>query len=342
MKGLTERLIQKRYILVISIGILLLLASCGKKGEPLPKGLPIPGGINDLAGEVKDGVLFLSFSVPTRNKDGSEVKDLAGFKILKGCGSCMGVFEPFKDIRMDEGKGYTVYDGKLFVFDDDLMNGFQYAYKVYPYTRKGISGDASNIFSIKWEKPPEAPTNVSGKENDERVELTWTKEEGFSYNVYRYSGDIYPLFPLNKNPLTTPGFVDSGLENGKRYRYEIRKVREKDGLKWEGEGFKVEATPKDKTPPATPKEVKAERKENGVSITWKENTEKDLMGYNVYRIATGKAEKLNKEPVKEHIYFDQNVPDSRYVSYYVTALDTSGNESDPSRESIVMMKGMKE
>jgi len=329
---------KKRYILILSIGIILLLTSCGKKGDPLPKGLPIPGGINDLSGGVRDGVLFLSFSMPQRNKDGSAVIDLAGFKMFKSCGSCLGVFEPFKEIRLEEEKGYTISNGKLYVYDDDLADGFEYAYKVYPITKKGLRGDTSNVFSIKWEKPPESLRDISAKGGDGKVELSWPKEEGFSYNVYKYDDNIYPLSPLNSAPLAKPYFVDSGLENGKKYKYEIRKVRETGGLRWEGEGLKVEVVPMDKTSPSTATNVKAERKENGVVISWKESVEKDILGYNVFRISAGKAQKLNKEPVKENMFFDREMPDYRYVSYYVTSLDKSGNESEPSRESIIILK----
>ncbi len=43
------------------------------------------GGVGEISGEVKDGVLFLSFPLPTKNIDGTDVVDLAGFKILKSC-----------------------------------------------------------------------------------------------------------------------------------------------------------------------------------------------------------------------------------------------------------------
>jgi fibronectin type 3 domain-containing protein len=317
---------------------MFFFASCGKKGDPKPKGLSIPGMINNLTGEIKDGMLFLSFSPPSMNKDGSEPKDLAGFKIFKACGSCMGTFEPFKDLDLDSRKGFLIHDGKVFFYDDDLTGGFQYGYKVYPYTKKGTRGDPSNTFTIKWEKTPDPVKDVSVKENDQKVEISWQKEEGFLYNVYRYNDGVYPLFPLNKIPITTPYFLDTGLENDKTYAYEVRKIQVKEGVKREGEGVKIAATPRDLSPPATPAEVKAEKKEGGAFLTWKENEEGDSAGYNIFRISSGKAEKLNKEPLKKNMYLDKNIPDNRYVSYYVTSLDKAGNESEPSREVVIIVK----
>jgi hypothetical protein len=329
----------KKYIAAVSICVvvILLCLSCGKKADPRPKVLPIPGVINDLSGQVKDGVLFLSFSVPSRNADGSEVKDLAGFKAYKSCGTCLGGFEPYKDLILEEKKGYTLSNGKIFFYDDDLMAGFEYGYRVYPYTKKGTRGEGSNIFKVRWQNPPGLVKNLSVNEDDENVELFWDKEEGFSYNVYRYENGVYPLFPLNKGPLADASFLDLGLENGKQYTYEVRKIQTKDSMPWEGEGVKIAATPIDRRPPSRPADVKAEKAEGGLLITWKELKEKDLAGYNLFRIDAGKTEKLNKEPVKENRYMDRKIPDTRYLSYYVTAVDRAGNESEASREVVVIV-----
>lgn len=330
---------QKKHILIaISIIVLLFSGACGKKGDPLPKGLPVPAAINDLKGQVRDGVLFLSLTVPRKNMDGSELKDLAGFKFFKSCGSCLGAFEPFREVRFDEGKGYTISEDRLYIYDDDLTEGFEYTYKVFPFNTRGVLGNSSNVFSIKWMKPPAPPKNASVEVNDRIVELKWSGEPGLLYNVYRYMDSIYPLFPVNKDPLAKPSFMDSGLENGKTYKYDIRAVSVASGQALEGESLKIEATPKDKTPPRAPVNVRTEKKGKIVAVLWNANKEKDLAGYNVYRIAGGKTAKLNKELLHERTYLDEELPDYRYVSYYVTAVDTSGNESDASRESIIVIK----
>jgi hypothetical protein len=329
---------KKKYILIFSIIIVLFFSACGKKAPPRPLALPLAGGINDLSGEVKDGVLFLSFAVPQKNKDGSEIKDLGGFRVFKSCGTCSGTFEPFKNISLEETKGYTFERGRLYVYDDDVMNGFEYSYRVYPYTKKGTRGDTSNTFTIKWENPPEAPKDVIVSVDDGMVELKWPTEEGYLYNVYRYDGAAYPLFALNQTRLATGPFMDAGLTNNTQYTYEVRKIRQTGGVFREGEGIKVKAMPIDKSPPRRPEMVKAVKKGNLVSVTWNENTEKDFAGYNIYRVISGTKEKINKELFKENSFLDQKISNERFVSYYVTALDLAGNESEPSRESIVILK----
>lgn len=332
-----NRLLRKSAILILSIGLCFLIVSCGKKGNPLPKKLPEPGGIRDLSGEVKDGVLFLSFTIPTKNRDGTEIVDLTGFKVLKSCTSCGGPFELLKEVLLDGDRGFTVVNGRIYIFDDDLVNTYQYAYRVHPVTGTGMAGDGSNTFSIRWQDPPPAPApTVSVKENDRTVEITWTQENGFSYNVYRHDGETYPLFPINKEVLTKPYFVETGLKNGQKYVYDIRTVVEQGGVQWEGPGLRVAATPKDLTAPSIPQQVKAERRGTVVEIKWLQNTEEDLAGYNVYRLIGGKGRKLNQVLVRDPVFVDRGASTSRYPSYFVTAVDGAGNESQQSMEATVI------
>ena len=330
----------KKNILIFSlIGLVLLFCACGKKGDPLPVGLPLPGGINDLAGEVKDGVLFLSFAIPQKNRDGSPIKDLAGFKLFKRCGTCTGEYELYKDISLESKQGYTTSRGRFYIYDDDLMNGYQYGYKIYPYTKNGTRGDASSEFVIpKWEIPPEAPKGVKASVDDRSVTLKWPKEGAFLYNVYRIDEGRYAMWPLNPKPLTTDFFADGNLVNGQKYVYDVRKVKTGKIGVIEGPGKKIEATPMDKTPPGAPAMIKAQKKGKTVSITWKANTEPDLAGYNVYRISGRTKERLNRSPVKENTFLDEKLLNERFVAYAVSAVDNAGNESELSQESIVILK----
>jgi hypothetical protein len=332
-------LFRKNIILILSIGFLCLVFSCGKKGAPEPKKLPIPEGIGELSGEVKDGVLFLSFAIPDKNMDGSKMVDLAGFKVQKSCVSCGGTFETFKEIRLDDDKGFTIVRNRVYIYDDQLVNGYKYSYRVYPFIAKGTLSDPSKVFSIQWQEPPDKPAGtVSVIVNDGRVELSWLPEPGFSYNVYRRDNGIYPLFPVNRDPLTTPFFVDSGLKNGHKYTYEIRKVKVAEKKNWEGEGLRVEATPVDLRPPSMPSGVKAEKRGSVVQVSWLKNKEDDVAGYNVYRIIGRTEQKLTKIPIKDTVFIDHNIGDNRYLSYYVTSVDLSGNESEPSREIIIIVR----
>lgn len=330
---------KKKPILILSFAFFLLFSTaCGKKASPVPKGRPFPAPIADLSGAVKDSVLFLSFSIPSRNQDGSPLTNLAGFKIQKVCGTCVGGFEPFKDIRLTDTHGYTIGGGKLWVYDNDLQPGFEYVYRVIPYLKTGVYGDPSNLSAMKWQTPPDAPRDVKATPGDGAVQLNWTAQTDRLYNVYRFEGDTYPLFPLNDKPLPADTFTDRGLQNGRTYRYEVRALIVDGGVPREGEGTAASGTPVDKTPPSPPKQLTATKKDGAVALTWTASPDIDVLGYNVYRIDNGGTAKLNSQPIMETMYVDARPGEKRYVSYFVTAVDNSGNESESSREAVIILK----
>jgi large repetitive protein len=239
---------------------------------------------------------------------------------------------------LTDESGYTIYKGRIYFYDDDLKPGLEYAYQVIPFTGTQIPGGASNIYVIKWQQPPKPPVNVSIQEGERGVELSWLKENGIFYNVYRFTDNVYPLEPLNQSLLATGSFVDLTTQYGVRYRYEVRSVRREGAMRWEGEGAAVEILTHDRTPPDAPIGLVAEKKDGGVMISWKENAEKDLLGYNIYRSGPGVREKLNKEPLTQPRFSDVSPGKAHYVSYQATAVDRAGNESAPSRELIFILE----
>jgi fibronectin type 3 domain-containing protein len=84
--------------------------------------------------------------------------------------------------------------------------------------------------------------------------------------------------------------------------------------------------------------VKLERKDSGVLVTWSANSEPDLAGYNIYRTDAGGPSKRNTNMVRETRFFDEAPGPAPYVSYYVTAVDKAGNESDRSQEMTIILK----
>jgi fibronectin type 3 domain-containing protein len=75
-----------------------------------------------------------------------------------------------------------------------------------------------------------------------------------------------------------------------------------------------------------------------VELVWTANTEADLAGYNVYRLENQTAGRVNKELVHTPIFRDTSAPPGMTLTYYVTAVDLSGNESKPSKREEVETK----
>lgn len=86
--------------------------------------------------------------------------------------------------------------------------------------------------------------------------------------------------------------------------------------------------PLDTTPPAAPTLLFAVGNDDGIALNWANNTEPDLAGYYVHRVLDGDDDLLNRAGlVSTSSFFDGTALADVTYTYYVTAVDDSGNES---------------
>ncbi len=147
---------------------------------------------------------------------------------------------------------------------------------------------------------------------------------------------------------TDPGGTeDRTAGQGLRYRYTAARVREADL-----EGHRVTlrshssapvfVSVRDIFPPQPPSGLASVPGAPGaraaeISLSWEPSPEPDLLGYNVYRTAAGAGPppppgawvRLNREPLAAPAFRDEHVTAGTRYLYRVTAVDRSGNESQP-------------
>ncbi|TQV77239.1 PKD domain-containing protein [Aliikangiella marina] len=88
----------------------------------------------------------------------------------------------------------------------------------------------------------------------------------------------------------------------------------------------------DTTAPNTPTGLAANGGDAQVNLSWNSNSESDLAGYHVYRSNAGANNfiKQTSAALTTNSYTDSSLPASTAYDYYVTAIDTSFNESSAS------------
>lgn len=193
---------------------------------------------------------------------------------------------------------------------------------------------------IPDDEPPLPPVTFFARaREDGKVDVTWQtsmSKDVNGYRIYRAEEGKEPVMigEVGKNVFS---FIDDKAEKGKRYLYQMTAV---DKAGNESEKTKpVAVVPSDIERPPTPQGIKIVLTDNGVQISWEAVKVDDLLGYNVYRAdyPSGIYQKLNEQPLKETLFTDR---DGKLTHYYkITAVDTSQNESFPSKPQKPVKEG---
>ena len=334
-----------------SLAFAVLPAACGRKTEPATPDSPRPAAVSDLKVAVRDNVAFLSWPVPAKNVEGKPLPEgaIRAFRIYRA--EVEGErkrlrYREHAVVLMEKPAPAEVRNGMVLWSDPGLHYGRVYAYRVRVY---GAKGDAS-AYSAEVRAAPllslAVPKNLVATGGEALVTLSWDAvstmsdggaRQGFvGYNVYRGTAPGQEAgAPINAEPVRSPSYTDRTAMNDTPYYYRVRAV-DSPVVPWKEslDSDEVSATPKDVTPPDPPTGVTVVPGIGRVFLTWKENKERDLDGYYVYRATRhgGQYERLTDKLIRRTTYSDESVKQGMTYYYVITAVDKSGNESGRSKE----------
>jgi hypothetical protein len=174
--------------------------------------------------------------------------------------------------------------------------------------------------------PSVAGLRVRDRGNGSSLVVQW--DSVFAADLYRYrvsvgtAPGVYDTSYLQ----TTRSRLLTGLTAGTTYYVGVSIV-DLAGL----EGIIVEQSGIPRTVPLPPVGLVAESIPNAIRLYWQRNQEIDLRGYNLYQKADTATtfSLVNGQPIVDTFWVDGVLPPGVY-SYYVTALDSSANESGAS------------
>jgi hypothetical protein len=127
-----------------------MIASCGKKGDPVPRHQPELQMINNVRGEIaKDGI-FLSWTLPVKTKD------IRKFRILRwaaipgeDCPGCPQNFVLLTEIDEASLQSGEKEPGKYQYLDRYVEKGRNYGYRIVWCVSTGRCSPESNTAEIK-------------------------------------------------------------------------------------------------------------------------------------------------------------------------------------------------
>lgn len=278
-------------ILSIFLSLLIFLSpfyGCGKKALPLYKRLKVARPVENLNYLIRPEGIILSWQYPY-------IKD----------GIYFVIYRKDKDL---EKLGET--DKNIFIDNTPLSNGSR-EYVIVSTYKEGIKAEQRIV--IESLSLPEAPSAFNFKIMDEEIILSWDSREGCLYNVYNISSDNKEVL-LNREPLSL-NFFKIDPEPGKIEIIRLRCMRES----VEGYAAEVIIRPEDYIP-KKPEGLRYILIDGNVVLTWKENHEKWLRGYRIYR-NTGSG----FVPIGETAYplFEDRLNGLKRIYYRITALGPS-------------------
>lgn len=278
-----------------------------------------PAAPTDLEARYDDGQVLLRWQHP------APAADLWSFVVLRRrLGK--GAARAYDQVNLEAVRATRLED------TGPAQQGFEegafYEYAVLAAdSARNFSDTVFVVLQIPDRTPPEPPRHVEAIGMDGvRIQLRWEatpSTDATAYRVYRRSVQGDSL--LMAGPITRRFYRDEGVAVGQRYTYRVTAV---DSAGNEGNPAEVQVWLRDTDPPATVRNLRAQRApEGGVVLHWEPVRSPDLAGYRVYRARypAGRYAPVTETLLTETRWHD---PDGQPGYWYrVRAVDTSGNES---------------
>jgi hypothetical protein len=171
--------------------------------------------------------------------------------------------------------------------------------------------------------------DIKAKAHGKTMEWSFVADssEDESGNPYLYNYNFTITWDLSRVP---EDYTILLTDNTTAQQLDMRLNTSYSFLYTDSRTFKVTVyVPPDVVLPDPPQGLTGEWTRAGVVLSWEENSELDLAGYNVYRSKTPGSgyRKINRSLVSRNKFIDPRVVKGRTYYYVVTAVNTSGGES---------------
>jgi hypothetical protein len=314
---------------------LLLLAACGKRGDPLPPLRPTPQPVAGLKLSQRGDQMELGLVAPRVGTDGTRLR-LLEVEILRADG--LPDWE-FKSIAK-RFKLLTVAPGEAILENEPLPRPGTTVRIVARAIAKGHASIDTLPAVLEVQKPLTPPTGLVATLKPTGVELRWKGESVLFGGFWPYRKPEKGTFgsPVTPGPVAGPPFLDTSAPVGETVCYVVRSVATVSPIVESASSEEACVGVKDVSAPATPAALTAVVEPSGsVALSWSPGTETDLAHYRVYRSLDRSAapERIAELPPGETSYRDSGLPSGSAPRYTVSAVDAVGNESAPSTPAAV-------
>jgi hypothetical protein len=339
------------------------LFGCGVQGTPYPPRLERPAKITDLSVVQIGQSLEVHFSLPQQTTDGERLTKPLEVEILRSVApqgtsvSRLPELEVWTRLTHEEwlpyAQGNSVsYSAHLTEREFHDWRGQTLAMAVrtltWGFRHRRLESAPSDLVDVPIYDVSEPVSGVKGVVTEKAVEIQFSPptrtlsgepvHDLAGYRIYRSSTGPGGPFEVRGETPTSP-YRDSPFEFDKTYYYQVYAEFGKPGHLARSDASPAEkVATRDVFPPAAPQGLAGLYSAGAVELVWTANTEADLAGYNVYRLDNHTPQRMNKELLRTPQFRDTSAAPGKTLTYYVTAVDLSGNESKPSQKEEVETK----
>ncbi len=239
-----------------------------------------------------------------------------------------------------------------FFRDPTIETDINFQYYVIAVSEYGVESEMGNpamenILSVQY---PEPPSDVTAEVNSEEgfIEVQWgAAEKDDLFNTYVVLRRTYEdrdqrggFSQVNEGRLMEEfirdhGVAGEGFTEGRFYEYGVvsanRQGRRSDTL------FTVVQMP-NITPPEPPSSIETTiYQDTRINVNWGASPSTDVTSYNLYKLSGDRDTTIINQPKNNRFHADTDVNFGTEYTYFVTAVDSSDNESRPTRESVISM-----
>lgn len=329
--------------------------SCGKRKPPLPPTEKISQRI-EISGTQRGSTIALSWILPDKkvsDKSLLSIKRADIYRLAEDLTSPSTISEEEFASRSTLIASVPLTDDdftrRIFTYNDRLQFAGQSArlrYAARFVNEAGQKAAFSNFLLIEpTARTAEQPVLSDARVSPEAISLKWNAPQRnvdgsqpvniLGYNVYRAENESIKV--LNDSPVTKENFQDPFFEFGKEYQYFVRTV----SLGTDGEPIEsvnsnaIKVKPLDTFAPKPPEALTIAAAPKNLSIFFAVSIEKDVVGYKIYRTINPDQPKaewllLTSDLLPRNTFQDTNVESGKTYYYYLTAVDSAGNISEPS------------
>jgi len=331
---------------------LVVLVSCGRKGDPLPPQIRLADTTRDLEIYQEGREAVLTWSYPDITTAGGPLPDVEAVEVWRS--TVPAGQEPPDVTSRDRELRYRLLEaeGQLLAtldrtgldaatlglklrFRDDLERwhaeyGSEERWVVWYAVRticcRNRQSAFSNIGRLVPQLPPPPPEGFEAAPQVDGISLIWRPADGLRTMVER-SQDETSWRVVTREAVTGEGWLDDGADQDETWWYRLRSVRMANGVRIVGDpGESVAVEYPDIYPPEVPTNLVCLPEAARVRVRWQVSS--DAAWYRISRrVDQGEWEVLASKHVG--VVFEDEAPQLGTLTYAVRAVDRSENEAEP-------------